>query len=87
MSNKSYEDRKSEVIRRRCCLVCLKPGHMAKKCHSGVKCLICGRRPYVLLCPDLRKENPSPNDKGIYEEENPTEALLTNIPAEQEAVA
>ncbi|GFR32712.1 transposable element Tc1 transposase [Trichonephila clavata] len=84
ISNKSYEDRKSEVIRQRCCLVCLKPGHMAKKCHSGVKCLICGRRHYVLLCPDLCKENPSPKDKRIYEEENLTEALLTNIPAEQE---
>ncbi|GFW15736.1 integrase catalytic domain-containing protein [Trichonephila clavipes] len=42
-------------MRRRCCLVCFKPGRIAKKCHSSVKCLICGRR----LCSDLRKENPS----------------------------
>ncbi|GFR03954.1 uncharacterized protein TNCT_224081 [Trichonephila clavata] len=70
MSNKSYEDQKSEVIRRRCCFVCLKSGHIAKKCHSSVKCLICGRRHYVLLCPDLRKENPSSQkDKEINEEE------------------
>ncbi|PRD35747.1 UNVERIFIED_CONTAM: hypothetical protein NCL1_10583 [Trichonephila clavipes] len=59
-SNKSYEDRKSEVMRRRCCLVCLKPGYIAKMCHSSLKCLICRQR----LCPDLRKENPtSPKDK------------------------
>ncbi|GFR01018.1 transposable element Tc1 transposase [Trichonephila clavata] len=58
-SNKSYEDRKSEVIRRRCCLVCLKPGHIAKKCHSNVKSSICERRLHTLLCPYLRKENPS----------------------------
>ncbi|GFQ86326.1 uncharacterized protein TNCT_523641 [Trichonephila clavata] len=50
-----------------------------------MKCLICGRRHYVLLCPDLRKENPSsPKDKGFNEEENSTEALSINIPAEQE---
>ncbi|GFR11981.1 uncharacterized protein TNCT_461931 [Trichonephila clavata] len=80
MPNKSYEDQKLKVILRRCCLVCLKPGHMAKKYHSSAKYLSCGKRHYVLLCPDLRKENPSsPKDKGIYEE-----ALLINIPTEQE---
>ncbi|GFS46253.1 uncharacterized protein TNIN_382041 [Trichonephila inaurata madagascariensis] len=35
MSNKSYEDRKSEIMRRRCCLVGLKPGHPDKD--SGLK--------------------------------------------------
>ncbi|GFQ73739.1 uncharacterized protein TNCT_523321 [Trichonephila clavata] len=65
ISNKSYEDRKSEVIRRRCCLVCLKPGHIAKKCHSSIKSLICERRLHTLLCPYLRKRNPSSlKDKG-----------------------
>ncbi|GFR08857.1 transposable element Tc1 transposase [Trichonephila clavata] len=58
---------------------------MANKCHSSVKCLIRGRRHYMLLCSDLRKENSSSSkDKEINEEENPTEALLTNIPIEQE---
>ncbi|GFQ77500.1 DNA-directed RNA polymerase I subunit RPA2 [Trichonephila clavata] len=59
MSNKSYEDRKSEVMRRTCSLVCLKPGHIAKKCHSSVKSSICEWRLHTLLCPHLRKENPS----------------------------
>ncbi|GIY41112.1 transposable element Tc1 transposase [Caerostris extrusa] len=56
ISNMHYDDRKEQVMRKRCCLVCLKPGHMTKKCHSNVRCLICERRHYVLLCPDLRKE-------------------------------
>ncbi|GFT12877.1 transposable element Tc1 transposase [Nephila pilipes] len=47
--------RKSQVMWRRCCLVCLKPGHTAKKCHSSVKYLICGWRQYALLCTDLLK--------------------------------
>ncbi|GFU32160.1 uncharacterized protein NPIL_201401 [Nephila pilipes] len=56
LSDMSYEDRKSQVIRKRCCLVCLKVGHLAKRCHSSVRCLICKRRHYPLFCPDLRKE-------------------------------
>ncbi|GFR04340.1 uncharacterized protein TNCT_396391 [Trichonephila clavata] len=65
MSNKSYEDRKSEVMPRTCSLVCLKPGHIAKRCHSSVKSLICERRLHTLLCPYLRKENTSSlKDKG-----------------------
>ncbi|GFX08800.1 retrovirus-related Pol polyprotein from transposon opus [Trichonephila clavipes] len=57
---------------------------MAKKYHSSVKCLICGRRHYVLLCPELRKENPSSSkDKMINGKEHPTEVLLTNLPTER----
>ncbi|GFY58622.1 DUF1758 domain-containing protein [Trichonephila inaurata madagascariensis] len=72
-------------MRRRCCLVYLKHGHMAKSYHSSVKCLICGWRHYVLLCPELRKENlSSSKDKMITGEEHPTEVLLTNLPTERE---
>ncbi|GBN28735.1 hypothetical protein AVEN_250812-1 [Araneus ventricosus] len=59
LSHMSYGDRKSQVIRKRCCLVCLKVGHLAKRCHSSVRCLICKRIHYPLLCPDLRKEKES----------------------------
>ncbi|GFV70273.1 DUF1758 domain-containing protein [Trichonephila clavipes] len=34
LSDRSYEDRKSQVIRKRCCLVCLKIGHLTKICQS-----------------------------------------------------
>ncbi|GFQ86393.1 hypothetical protein TNCT_122931 [Trichonephila clavata] len=50
-------------MRRTCSLVCLKPGHIAKNCHSSVKSSICERRLHTLLY--LRKENPSSvKDKG-----------------------
>lgn len=78
----SYEDRKSKVIRKGCCLVCLKIGHMAKRCHSNVRCLICKRRHLALLCPDLRKN--SSKDRTADDEDKSTEALLTNLPAERE---
>ncbi|GFU30968.1 DUF1758 domain-containing protein [Trichonephila clavipes] len=83
----SYEDRKSQVIRKRCCVVCLKVGHLAKRCHSRVRCLICKRRHYSLLCPDLRKEkenNFSSKDRTTDNEKKSTETLLTNLPSGHE---
>ncbi|GIX92676.1 reverse transcriptase [Caerostris darwini] len=85
ISNMNYDDRKRQVMLKRCCLVCLKPGHMAKKCHSNVRCLICERRHYALLCPDLRKGNSSlPKRKVADEEVKSTEILLTNHSSEYE---
>ncbi|GFT23290.1 uncharacterized protein NPIL_507481 [Nephila pilipes] len=83
ISNLAYEDRKGQVMRKRCCLVCLKPGHMAKRCHSSVKCLICGRRHYALLCPHLRKDKISSKSREVDEEQHSTETLLTNLPLER----
>ncbi|GIX94263.1 reverse transcriptase [Caerostris darwini] len=85
ISNMNYDDRKRQVMLKRCCLVCLKSGHMAKKCHSNVRCLICERRQYALLCPDLRKGNSSlPKRKVADEEAKSTEILLTNHSSEYE---
>ncbi|GFT24320.1 DUF1758 domain-containing protein [Nephila pilipes] len=87
LSDMSYEDRKSQVIRKRCCLVCLKVGHLAKRCHSSVRCLICKRIHYPLLCPDLCKEkesNFSSKDRTADNEQRSTEILLTNLPSEHE---
>ncbi|GFY40199.1 integrase catalytic domain-containing protein [Trichonephila inaurata madagascariensis] len=84
---KDFRDRKSQVIRKRCCLVCLTVGHFAKRSHSRVRCLICKRRHYPLLCPDLRKEketNFSSKDRTIDNEQKSTETLLTNLPSEHE---
>nr|XP_042913403.1 uncharacterized protein LOC122273391 [Parasteatoda tepidariorum] len=81
----SYEDRKSRVIQKRCCYVCLKSGHMAKRCHSNVRCLVCKRRHYTILCPDLRKGiNSSSKDKIAGDEQKSTKILYTNRSSERE---
>ncbi|GFW12918.1 integrase catalytic domain-containing protein [Trichonephila clavipes] len=87
LSDMSYEDRKSQVIRKRCCLVCLKVGHLAKRCHSRVRCLIGKRKHYPLLCTDLRKEKETnflSKDRTTDNEQKSTETLLTNLPSEHE---
>ncbi|XP_055924516.1 uncharacterized protein LOC129956609 [Argiope bruennichi] len=83
ISNLAYEDRKGQVMRKRCCLVCLKPGHMAKRCNSSVKSLISGRRHYALPCPDLRKDKISSKSREVDEGQHSTETLLTNLPSER----
>ncbi|GIX94843.1 transposable element Tc1 transposase [Caerostris darwini] len=81
----NYNYRKEQIMRKRCCLVCLKPGHMAKKCQRNVRWLICERRYYVLLCPDLRKGiSYLPKSKIADEEAKSTEILLANLPSEYE---
>ncbi|GBM30602.1 hypothetical protein AVEN_27631-1 [Araneus ventricosus] len=47
------EGKKTAVLRKGLCLVSLKNGHMAKKCHSNVRCVICFKRHYAVLCREL----------------------------------
>ncbi|UYV80828.1 hypothetical protein LAZ67_19001892 [Cordylochernes scorpioides] len=54
-----FKDKRAKIYEKRCCLKCLKPGHLAKACKRTVQCNICAKGHYVLLCPDLpcnRKE-------------------------------
>ncbi|UYV84235.1 hypothetical protein LAZ67_X001627 [Cordylochernes scorpioides] len=54
-----FKDKRAKIYEKRCCLKCLKPGHLAKACKRTVQCNICAKGYYVLLCPDLpcnRKE-------------------------------
>ncbi|UYV60621.1 hypothetical protein LAZ67_1001682 [Cordylochernes scorpioides] len=54
-----FKDKRAKIYGKRCCLKCLKPGHLAKACKRAVQCNICAKGHYVLLCPDLpcnRKE-------------------------------
>ncbi|CAL8117960.1 unnamed protein product [Orchesella dallaii] len=48
----SLDDKLKFIRRKRRCLVCLKPGHMAKACKSFVKCMICSRKHQTVMCPD-----------------------------------
>ncbi|UYV69493.1 hypothetical protein LAZ67_6003792 [Cordylochernes scorpioides] len=54
-----FKDKRARIYEKRCCLKCLKLGYLAKACKRTVRCNICAKGHYVLLCPDLpcnRKE-------------------------------
>ena len=47
-------EEKQRIIReKRVCFSCLKPNHNSKNCKSFVKCAICKKKHFVILCPQL----------------------------------
>ncbi|GFY40914.1 integrase catalytic domain-containing protein [Trichonephila inaurata madagascariensis] len=48
-----YDVKKNAVIKRGVCYICLKRGHMSHSCRSDVKCIICNKRHYAVLCSKL----------------------------------
>ncbi|GBN73393.1 hypothetical protein AVEN_6743-1 [Araneus ventricosus] len=76
--------RKTAVLRKGLCLVCLKNGHMAKKCHSKGRCVICLKRHYAILCSELPKTSKNVFAKQDKKEEN-TSTLFT-IPSSPKTI-
>ncbi|GBO08279.1 hypothetical protein AVEN_150241-1 [Araneus ventricosus] len=64
------EEKKTAVLRKGLCLVCLRNGHMAKKCHSNVRCVLCLKRHYAILCPELLNTSKNVFHKQDKKEEN-----------------
>ncbi|GBM79129.1 hypothetical protein AVEN_256244-1 [Araneus ventricosus] len=64
------EERKTAVLQKGHCLVCLKNGCMAKKCHSNVLCVICLKRHCAILCPELPNTSKNVFPKQYKKEEN-----------------
>ncbi|XP_047988455.1 uncharacterized protein LOC125228051 [Leguminivora glycinivorella] len=60
----SYEARKEVLNKKGACLICLKPGHNAKKCKNFTKCLFCSKRHSVLMCPDIKTSSQIENVKN-----------------------
>ncbi|GBM08089.1 hypothetical protein AVEN_123001-1 [Araneus ventricosus] len=78
------EEKKTAVLRKGLCLVCLRNGHMAKKCHSNVRCVLCLKRHYAILCPELLNTSKNVFPKQDKKEEN-TSTLFT-IPSSPKTI-
>lgn len=72
----SKEDKIMTVIRKKCCLVCLRSDYIAKACHS-VRCPICEKRHYVILSPQLPKKKSNFKAQISIKEDKTT--LFTDI--------
>jgi hypothetical protein len=59
-STMTYEEKKSKMDQRKCCFACLRTGHGVKKCKTFVRCQICSKRHYVVVCPELASIRSSP---------------------------
>lgn len=53
----TFDDLKKSIEEKRVCFICFKPGHTSKKCRAFVKCHVCGRRHFTIMCPEIRNMN------------------------------
>ncbi|GBM90143.1 hypothetical protein AVEN_20270-1 [Araneus ventricosus] len=60
-----YHSRKRllKLKRKKCCLKCLEPNHVAKVCKEFIRCYICGKSHVISLCPKIRSKNETPIEK------------------------
>lgn len=81
-SKMSLDDKKEAIKKKGCCYICLRKGHMANKCKNFVKCIACGRRHFVILCPDVHNkssDNRTSENVLICARNNTTTLLQTLI--------
>ncbi|KAF6212081.1 hypothetical protein GE061_012601 [Apolygus lucorum] len=67
-------ERKDLVTRKRACFCCLRKNHRAQDCRARVKCVVCSRKHYPILCPG------KVDQKGGQEEKNASLAVANNTP-------
>lgn len=71
----TLSQRKEKVKEKNYCFVCLKPNHTAKNCKVYVKCVVCGKRHYTLMCNEIEKRNKEDQakstDENVIENANP----------------
>ncbi|KAJ8980431.1 hypothetical protein NQ317_018823 [Molorchus minor] len=64
----SHNQKVDIVSKKNACFACLKTNHHIKRCKAFIKCIICGRKHYPILCVDLSKSKVNENQsKGIKE--------------------
>lgn len=79
----SLEERKEAIKKKGGCYICLKKGHMARACKAFVKCMSCGKRHLVILCPDIEAQRKPVEPKG-ENKENPE--VISNFSSNNKAI-
>ncbi|GLV26154.1 hypothetical protein CBL_21186, partial [Carabus blaptoides fortunei] len=60
----TMDEKKGKIQKSRACFLCLKMGHVSKKCRNLVKCIVCGKRHQTLLCSEIHEQ---PSEKSTSE--------------------
>ena len=51
----SIEEERNIANRKGCCLVCLKTGHIKRRCRAVLKCILCEEKHVPVMCPKVEK--------------------------------
>lgn len=68
----SYEEKQEILRKNKGCFSCLKVGHRSKFCKSNVRCLICGKKHWAIMCPNLNNKLKMPIEESKETELNAT---------------
>jgi hypothetical protein len=76
----TLQEKKDKMEQKRCCFACLRTGHGIKKCKTFVKCAICSKRHYVVVCPELQgiRTNPQKPSSQVEASSNAEVKDLTS---------
>lgn len=78
----TVSEREAIVKKRRCCLGCLKVGHTIHNCKTHIKCLVCGKKHYVILCPNIQK-SPSASTSKSQKSKKDNSDKIEVVPMQQ----
>ncbi|GFY45245.1 integrase catalytic domain-containing protein [Trichonephila inaurata madagascariensis] len=78
-----YDVKKNAVIKRGVCYICLKRGHMSHSCRSDVKCIICNKRHYAVLCSKLPLRSGLETESASVENSTTASSSSSNVLANQ----
>lgn len=73
----TLEERKKSIRDQKACPICLKVH--ANKCRSWVKCLVCGKRHHVIMCPDIKQVSTKDKDTKKDQEKPKESSSFANI--------
>ncbi|GFR22613.1 DUF1758 domain-containing protein [Trichonephila clavata] len=52
-----FQERKEKVLKMKACLSCLRINCRADRCGMSVRCIVCSKKHFPILCPNLCREN------------------------------
>ena len=61
----SFEKKKSILSEKAACFACLKLGHQARKCRAQIRCVICNRQHFPLMCPSLENKRQFQSSQSV----------------------
>ncbi|GFR07304.1 hypothetical protein TNCT_435391 [Trichonephila clavata] len=79
----SYDLKKNAVVKRGVCYICLRRGHMSHSCRSNVKCIICNKWHYAVLCSKLPLRSGLETESASTENSTSASSSSTNVLANQ----
>lgn len=79
----SDEDKRKALQKSKRCFVCIRPGHCSRQCKANVSCIVCEKRHYAIMCPELHRKRDVLIGKPKINEEV---RAIDSVPKEESAI-